>query len=148
MKTTSLSRGITSAIGHGGSARARERGQRWPALAAVIAALLLLWPGVAPGQSALDGFDPNANGIVHAVVVQPDGKILVGGDFKSVLGTERNGIARLNADGTLDMAFNPNARTVYAIALQADGKILVGGNFLNVGGQGRDRQRTRPLGRL
>ena len=33
------------------------------------------------GGSALDGFDPNANGAVLVVVVQPDGKILLGGDF-------------------------------------------------------------------
>ncbi len=33
------------------------------------------------GQSALDGFDPNANDTVRVVVVQPDGKILIGGDF-------------------------------------------------------------------
>ena len=38
----------------------------------------------------------------------------------------RNHIARLNPDGTLDTAFNPNANaSVHAIAVQADGKILV-----------------------
>jgi apolipoprotein N-acyltransferase len=36
------------------------------------------------GQSALDGFDPNANGRVRVVVVQPDGKILIGGDFTTL----------------------------------------------------------------
>src|SRR5207245_10604254 len=60
------------------------------------------------GQSALDGFDPNANGTVYVVVVQPDGKILIGGGFTTVAGVTRNNIARLNPDGTLD-AFNPNA---------------------------------------
>lgn len=38
----------------------------------------------ARAQSALDGFDPNANGVVRAAVVQPDGKILIGGDFTMV----------------------------------------------------------------
>ena len=38
----------------------------------------------ARGQSALDGFDPNANGPVNVVVVQPDGKILIGGDFTTL----------------------------------------------------------------
>ncbi len=37
-----------------------------------------------PLQSALDGFDPNANGTINVVVVQPDGKILIGGEFSSV----------------------------------------------------------------
>src|ERR1700680_4173948 len=64
------------------------------------------------GQSALDGFDPNANGTIRVVVVQPDGKILIGGDFTSVRGTPRNRIARLNPDGTLDAAFDPNANDV------------------------------------
>src|SRR2546428_8764246 len=36
------------------------------------------------GQSALDGFDPNANGVVRVVVIQPDGKILIGGGFSTL----------------------------------------------------------------
>ena len=95
------------------------------------------------GQSALDGFDPNANDVVRVVVVQPDGKILIGGEFTTVLGVARNFIARLNSDGTLDTAFNPNANdSVYSIAPQADGKILVGGLFNganSIGGQTRNR---------
>jgi uncharacterized delta-60 repeat protein len=99
-------------------------------------------------QSALDGFDPNANGLVRVVVVQPDGKILVGGDFTTVspnggTAVTRNHIARLNPDGTLDTAFDPNANDiVYAIALQPDGKILVGGAFNganSIGGGTRNR---------
>src|SRR5947207_14184584 len=87
------------------------------------------------GQSALDGFDPNANGLIRVVVVQPDGKILLGGDFTMLspsggVAVTRNRIARLNPDGTLDAAFNPNAsNSVYAIAVQADGKILASGTF-------------------
>jgi uncharacterized delta-60 repeat protein len=99
----------------------------------------------AQAQSALDGFDPNANGTIYAVVVQPDGKVLIGGTFGTVSGVTRNGIARLNPDGTLDTAFNPNASGgggVFAIAVQADGKILVGGQFSganSIGGQTRNR---------
>ena len=97
--------------------------------------------GLTRAQSALDGFDPNVNGIaIRVVVVQPDGKILIGGDFTSVLGVARNNIARLNPDGTLDAAFDPNANfTVYSIAVQADGKILAAGRFNNIGGQTRHR---------
>jgi len=101
------------------------------------------------GQSALDGFDPNANGtVVVVVVVQPDGKILIGGDFTTLspnggAPVTRNRIARLNPDGTLDTVFNPNANgIVRSIALQADGKILVGGSFNganSIGGQTRNR---------
>src|SRR5205807_548016 len=93
------------------------------------------------GQSALDGFDPNANGTVYVVVVQPDGKILIGGDFTTLspnggAAVTRNRIARLNPDGTLDTAFNPNANnTVLSIAVQADGKILAGGLFSDLEGE-------------
>ena len=48
-------------------------------------------------------------GYVVATAVQPDGKILIGGNFTTVLGVARNNIARLNTDGTLDTAFDPNA---------------------------------------
>src|SRR5688572_23571467 len=36
------------------------------------------------GQSALDGFNPNASNLILAVVVQPDGKILLGGGFSTL----------------------------------------------------------------
>ncbi len=48
---------------------------------ATLMLLLTLTSTQARGQSALDGFDPNANGVVRVVVVQPDGKILIGGFF-------------------------------------------------------------------
>ena len=111
-----------------------------------VAVLLAGGAAAVRGQSALDGFDPNANGAVRVVVVQPDGKILIGGDFTTLspnggAAVTRNRIARLNPDGTLDTAFNPNANgAVYAIAVQADGKILVGGVFTDsIGGQTRNR---------
>ncbi len=114
-------------------------------MAATLLPLLFL-TGQLRAQSALDGFDPKADGTVEVVVVQPDGKILIGGDFTTLSpnggpAVTRNRIARLNPDGTLDTAFNPNAADfpVYAIALQADGKILVGGGFTSIGGQIRHR---------
>ena len=100
-----------------------------------VAVLLAGGAAAVRGQSALDGFDPNANGTIRVVVVQPDGKILIGGDFTTLspnggAAVTRNHIARLNPDGTLDTAFNPNANNVvFAIAVQADGKILAGGDF-------------------
>jgi Domain of unknown function (DUF5122) beta-propeller len=110
--------------------------------------LFLLLTTAVRGQSALDGFDPNANGIARAVVVQPDGKILMGGDFTRLspnggAAITRNHIARLNPDGTIGTAFNPNANdSVYAIAVHGDGKILVGGHFSganSIGGAARNR---------
>ena len=105
-----------------------------------VAVLLASGATAVRGQSALDGFDPNASNTVQVVVVQPGGKTLIGGQFTSVLGVTRNRIARLNPDGTLDTAFDPNADgAVESIAVQADGKILVGGFFSTIGGQTRNR---------
>ena len=63
---------------------------------------------------------------VYSIVPQADGKLLIGGSFAIVNGTNRNGMARLNLDGTLDESFNPPVGG-YPLALQPDGKILVGG---------------------
>ena len=66
-------------------------------------------------------------------MVQPDGKILIGGSFTTDFGATRNRIARPDPDGTLDTGFNPNpGALVNTIAVQADGKILVGGNFSTI----------------
>jgi uncharacterized delta-60 repeat protein len=74
---------------------------------------------------------------VTAIVVQPDGKIIVGGTFLTVGGTTFPRIVRLNADGSIDASFNTGAGPngdVYAVALQPDGKILIGGGFDMVDG--------------
>ncbi len=100
--------------------------------------------GYAPGKPEA-GFNAGLNSYAYTTVVQPDGKILLGGGFTSIqpVGTTtpqaRGYIARLNADGTLDTAFHPNVNnTVHSIAVQHDGKILIGGYFtsLQPGGTG------------
>ena len=99
-------------------------------------------------DSTLDmDFNPNASNeaYITSIVLQPDGKILIGGDFTTMNGTARNGLARLNADGTLDTAFNPllmngsNPADITVVALQPDGKILIGGSFTTVNGVTRNR---------
>lgn len=82
-----------------------------------------------------------ANFEVRAIALQPDGKIIIGGDFTTVGSTAMSGVARLNADGTLDTSFaNPGITltsslpVVNALALRADGKIVIGGQFSHVGG--------------
>ncbi len=72
------------------------------------------------------------NGSCRTIAVQPDGKILVAGDFGIVNGVERARIARLNTDGSLDLSFDPGYGAnagVKCMAVQPDGKILVGGLF-------------------
>lgn len=65
--------------------------------------LALTAPGISYSQSAIDGFNPNANSYVSSIAVQTDGKILVGGGFTTMGGvTTRNRIARLtNTDAAL-----------------------------------------------
>jgi uncharacterized delta-60 repeat protein len=73
----------------------------------------------------------DALGTVHAVTVQPDGKILIGGLFTNVNGLPFPLLARLEPNGTLDTSFKPNfgdsrASGVLAIALQPDRKVVAG----------------------
>ena len=78
------------------------------------------------------GFD----GVIKTIVVQSDGKVLIGGNFTSYNGIAANHIIRLNSDGTVDPNFtvvtgagNDYAFGVNSIVIQPDGKILAGGNF-------------------
>lgn len=81
--------------------------------------------------------------IVSELVVQSDGKVVLGGKFTLVSGVSRSGIARLNADGSLDTSFAPSSgvtgssATVSALALQSDGRIVIGGSFTRVNGTSR-----------
>lgn len=97
--------------------------------------LVSMWlSGVA--EAYIDGFDPNADGAVRAVVVLTDGNLLVGGEFTQVAGAARGRIAKLRVDGTADTSFTATADgTVLALAEQADGKILIGGRFTTVNGE-------------
>src|SRR5439155_13393793 len=75
-------------------------------------------------------FNPSANSYVYSLAVQPDGKILVGGDFTTLTGQPRKYMAQLNSDGSLDTSFNPGAdNDVLSLVVQRDGKVLVGGIF-------------------
>lgn len=78
-------------------------------------------------------FNSNVQGNPKTIILQPDGKILIGGDFTTVGGVSRKNIARLNADGSLDQTFNPGTGitgTFETMTLQADGKIIVGGALI------------------
>jgi uncharacterized delta-60 repeat protein len=92
------------------------------------------------------------NAYVKATAVQPDGKILIGGSFTTVPGLIRNFVARMDADGTPDPAFNPGSGpngTVLAMVLQPDGEILIGGEFTKVNGAiNRGIARLNPDGSL
>ena len=84
-------------------------------------------------------FDPNADGDVLSIVVQSDGKIVVGGNFNNIGGAQHIHIVRLNPDGMADPTFNATVgsgpgETVRVVAVQLDGKVLIGGDFQSVNG--------------
>ncbi|PYI82352.1 MAG: hypothetical protein DME26_17940 [Verrucomicrobia bacterium] len=92
-----------------------------------------------PALAALGDVAPDfvhyANGGVLSTAVQPDGKIIIAGDFGTVEYVNRNGIARVYAEGGLDPTFNPIPNApVIRTAVQADGKIVIAGGFSTVGG--------------
>jgi len=89
-------------------------------------------------------------GVVNSILVQPDGKIIAGGDFSggyfqslscsSCQHTQRN-LVRLNPDGTFDPDFNSRVADigpVSTMARQADGKLMIAGRFTSIGGVPRN----------
>lgn len=75
------------------------------------------------------GLGPAGGLGIRTLAVQPDGKVIVGGDFTSFDGTNRVNLVRLNVDGTLDLTFDAGmtaGNSVASTALQPDGKTIVG----------------------
>ena len=76
------------------------------------------------------GINANSEDL-ESIVALPNGKFMVGGYFSSYNGTARNGIARINADGSLDASFNAGLyqyTAVNNILVQPDGKLLISGS--------------------
>ncbi|MBK8092952.1 MAG: choice-of-anchor D domain-containing protein [Verrucomicrobiaceae bacterium] len=112
--------------------------------------IALTGQGLTPPPGAVDLSSPINSLFPQVACMQPDGKILLGGGFSSVLGTPRNRLARLNANETLDFGFDPGANnSVTALTVQMDGKILVGGSFPQIAGASRNYlARLNPDGSL
>ena len=86
------------------------------------------------------GFDGAA---VRHVLIQQDGKIIVAGQFNTYNGTPRSGIARLNADGSIDSNYDVKTSptwSINALVRLDNGRLLIGGNFQSVNGN--------PIGRM
>jgi uncharacterized delta-60 repeat protein len=86
------------------------------------------------------GFVANVTGSgarVRTLVIDPAGRILVGGDFSKINDAPCTSLARLLPDGTVDTSFRPvlsSPPTVHAIHVQNDGRVVVGGKFETVNG--------------
>ncbi|WP_339888194.1 T9SS type A sorting domain-containing protein [uncultured Flavobacterium sp.] len=81
----------------------------------------------------------NSETDIKSLKLQPDGKIIVIGNFTAFNSTVRNHIARLNSDGTIDLSFNSEIGLSFqsneyikanSISIQPDNKIIVGGQFI------------------
>ncbi len=92
-------------------------------------------------------FDPTypvgsgPNGTVRGMARLADGRVVIHGDFTQVDGVPRAGIARLNADGSLDLSFNPGTGVsppafddILDMSLLDDGRVLIAGEFDAVDG--------------
>ena len=96
-------------------------------------------------------FNPGtgANGYVHDMVLQPDGKVLLVGEFSDYNGVPRSGLVRIHPDGSVDEGFTTGSGFQSAVPQQylsrkalellPDGRILVGGSFSSYGGHGSVR---------
>ncbi|MCW5898399.1 MAG: delta-60 repeat domain-containing protein [Flavobacteriales bacterium] len=81
------------------------------------------------------------NAVTRDVLVLPDDRILVGGDFGSYNGNSSWGLALLTAEGpydtgmVMDPGFTGGFGTVRKVMRQPNGKIIVGGSFAFHNGQ-------------
>jgi uncharacterized delta-60 repeat protein len=74
---------------------------------------------------------------VWMIKIQSDGKIICVGGFVTVNGVTKNGIVRLNTDGTIDSGFSTGSgfdRRASDLIIESDGKIVVVGNFTTYNG--------------
>lgn len=100
-------------------------------------------PGVVPEVGEVDPlFSPlidNTASAGRATALQPDGKMLVGGVFRTLNGARFSNIVRLNADYSIDPSFTAVTNgAVGVIAVQPDGKLIIGGTFTAVNGFGQN----------
>ena len=82
----------------------------------------------------------NFNSPIKALTIQPDGKVLVGGNFSNPYQVGSSNFVRVNPNGLQDTTFIPSVNgAVNSIALQPDGKIIIGGSFTSVNSVTRNR---------
>ncbi len=102
-------------------------------------------------DGSLDTFNPGlaltaydqGTAIVNALALQANGQVLVAGIFNVLGQTPGGGVARLNADGSLDGSFNVGSGIVddggavgraEAVVVLSNGQVLVAGAFLSFNG--------------
>lgn len=83
------------------------------------------------------------DGPVFTTAIQPDGKVLIGGNFTHLEGSSMPYVARLNSNGAMDTTFVPTGTglngLVLSLALQSDGNVVAGGSFTSYNAVARSR---------
>ena len=74
-------------------------------------------------------------GIVRAIARQPDGMLIIGGQFRLAGGLERQNLVRVTQDGVVDATWAPDADGSVDIVVVNGTDVYVGGLFTRVGGQ-------------
>lgn len=91
------------------------------------------------------GFMSDDGGRIYDMAIQPDGKIIVVGSFRTFNDDHALGIARLTSNGETDFTFqamgitqvfSPDAM-INNVELQPDGKIVISGRFESINGSQR-----------
>jgi uncharacterized delta-60 repeat protein len=88
------------------------------------------------------GVPSDSGYVVYAIALQPDGNVVIGGDFNDVLlangnETNFNGVARLNTNGALDVTFSPGTgagSSLSALGLQSSGQVIIAGTLTSQNG--------------
>ncbi|TDR42034.1 beta-propeller uncharacterized protein DUF5122 [Tahibacter aquaticus] len=74
-------------------------------------------------------------GDISSIAYQPDGALIVAGNFDRAGGVDRRNLLRIQPDGSMDMAWAPRVDGwTYALAVGPDGGIYVGGYLESVNG--------------
>ena len=79
-----------------------------------------------------------ANGIVNCGGVQPDGSVIIVGNFTTYNGVARNRVARILPTGQLDATFDPLGganKEVFALKMVEDGRVVITGSFDSFAGK-------------
>jgi len=113
-----------------------------------LLALIFSIVGNSPAHAAEDNitdfvldtsFNPGtgANNSIWDITLQPDAKILIGGNFNTYNSITRRGIARVNPDGSLDNTFDPGTGVIGSVVdmiVLPDNKIIISGGFISYNG--------------
>ena len=92
---------------------------------------------VSSSTGAITAGDFAINDTVYAVASDGASGWYIGGSFTSVGGVERNYLAHIESDGSLDETWNPNADDVVSYIAVSGSDIYVNGDFTTIGGQSR-----------